>query len=33
MGAIGRERVASSLAWPYQIPNLVAAYKKVKRQT
>jgi glycosyltransferase involved in cell wall biosynthesis len=32
MGAIGRERVASSLAWPYQIPNLVAAYKKVKRQ-
>jgi glycosyltransferase involved in cell wall biosynthesis len=32
MGAIGRQRVASSLAWPYQIPNLIAAYKKVKRQ-
>ncbi|MGO4197863.1 glycosyltransferase family 4 protein [Rhizobium sp. YAF28] len=33
MGAIGRKRVASSLAWPYQIPNLIAAYKKVKRQS
>lgn len=28
MGAIGRERVATKLAWPYQIPNLVAAYQK-----
>jgi glycosyltransferase involved in cell wall biosynthesis len=28
MGAIGRERVATKLAWPYQIPNLIAAYQK-----
>ncbi len=28
MGAIGRERVATSLAWPYQVPKLIAAYKR-----
>jgi len=28
MGDFGRQRVATQLAWPYQIDNLIAAYQK-----
>jgi glycosyltransferase involved in cell wall biosynthesis len=29
MGKIGRDRIEKVLAWPYEVPNLLAAYEKV----
>ncbi|WEZ86117.1 glycosyltransferase family 4 protein (plasmid) [Rhizobium sp. 32-5/1] len=30
MGAFGRERVETQMAWTYEVPNLIAAYKNVQ---
>src|SRR5438105_8242189 len=29
LGAFGRERIKTPLAWEYSIPNLLAAYRKI----
>ncbi|HEX9805532.1 MAG TPA: glycosyltransferase family 4 protein [Alteraurantiacibacter sp.] len=31
MGAIGRERVKTEFAWPFQVPALIAAYRRALR--
>jgi glycosyltransferase involved in cell wall biosynthesis len=33
MGAIGRHRIETKLAWRYSVPNLLAAYRKVLPQS
>lgn len=32
MGAIGRERVETEMAWPYQVPALIGAYQSVLKK-